>query len=57
VTLRLTSAMYHRFHARPTPSCGTSPTCQATPGTSTRLRWQRVERLFCRNERAVLNLR
>ena len=54
VTLRLTSAMYHRFHAP----------CDMTIDHVTYLRgdtWnvnpialQRVERLFCKNERAVL---
>jgi len=57
VTLRLTSSMYHRFHAP----------CDATLEHVTYLSgdtWnvnpialQRVERLFCRNERAVLRLR
>jgi len=54
VTLRLTSAMYHRFHA---PDDGrlrhvtyiTGDTWNVNP-----IALDRVERLFCRNERAVL---
>jgi phosphatidylserine decarboxylase len=57
VTLRLTSTMYHRFHA----PCDarlehvtyiTGDTWNVNP-----IALQRVERLFCRNERAVLHLR
>ncbi len=41
VTLRLTSAMYHRFHApHDLRRRRTSPTSRATPGTSTRSRWR-----------------
>jgi len=57
ITLRLTSSMYHRFHAP----------CEATLEHVTYISgdtWnvnpialKRVERLFCRNERAVLQLR
>jgi phosphatidylserine decarboxylase len=57
ITLRLTSAMYHRFHAP----------CDATLEHVTYLSgdtWNvnpialaRIERLFCRNERALLRLR
>jgi phosphatidylserine decarboxylase len=56
-TLRLTSAMYHRFHAP----------CDLTVEHVSHFRgdaWnvnpaalQRIERLFCRNERAVLRAR
>ncbi len=57
VTLRLTSAMYHRFHA---PHEGriehvtylSGDTWNVNPIALTR-----VERLFCRNERAVLRMR
>ena len=57
VTLRLTSAMYHRFHAphdavahRVTHRSG--DTWNVNP-----IALARVERLFCRNERAVIRLR
>ena len=57
VTLRLTSAMYHRFHA---PADGmvehvtylSGDTWNVNPVTL-----QRVERLFCRNERAVVRMK
>ncbi|MBX3734805.1 MAG: phosphatidylserine decarboxylase [Verrucomicrobiae bacterium] len=57
VTLRLTSAMYHRFHA-PQDACVervsyfSGDTWNVNP-----IALRRVERLFCRNERAVLHLR
>jgi phosphatidylserine decarboxylase len=57
VTLRLTSSMYHRFHAP----------CDCRVVATTHIngdRWNvnpptlnRVERLYCRNERAVVHLR
>ena len=57
VTLRLTSAMYHRFHAP--HDCRVERVTYLSGDT-----WNvnpvalaRVERLFCRNERAVLRLR
>lgn len=57
VTLRLTSAMYHRFHA---PHDGRVEHVTYISGDT----WNvnpvavaRIERLFCRNERAVLRLR
>ena len=56
VTLRITPAMYHRFHA---PASGTlehmtyvpGDTWNVNPATVRRVRW-----LYCRNERAVLDL-
>ena len=57
VTLRLTSAMYHRFHA---PHDGTLEHVSYLSGDCWNVNpiaLQRVERLFCRNERAVLNMR
>jgi phosphatidylserine decarboxylase len=57
VTLRLTSAMYHRFHA---PADATVEHVTYLSGDTWNVNpiaLQRVERLFCRNERAVLNLR
>ncbi len=57
VTLRLTSSMYHRFHAphrcrveRVTYICG--DTWNVNP-----VALERVARLFCKNERAVLRTR
>nr|WP_145550514.1 archaetidylserine decarboxylase [Variovorax boronicumulans] len=57
VTLRLTSAMYHRFHA---PYAGTVERLTYLSGDTWNVNpiaLQRVERLFCRNERAVLQMR
>jgi phosphatidylserine decarboxylase len=57
VTLRLTSAMYHRFHA---PADATVEHVTYLSGDTWNVNpiaLKRVERLFCRNERAVLNLR
>jgi phosphatidylserine decarboxylase len=57
VTLRLTSSMYHRFHAPADMTvekvvyiCG--DTWNVNP-----IALQRIERLFCKNERAVLRCR
>jgi len=57
VTLRLTSSMYHRFHA---PDDGTVERVTYVSGDTWNVNpiaLKRVERLFCRNERAVLRLR
>lgn len=57
LTLRLTSAMYHRFHA---PDDGTVTAVRYLSGDTWNVNpiaLKRVERLFCRNERAVLRLR
>ena len=54
VTLRLTSAMYHRFHA---PHDMTIQRVQYISGDTWNVNpiaLKRVERLFCRNERAAL---
>jgi phosphatidylserine decarboxylase len=57
VTLRLTSSMYHRFHAphdcrveRATYISG--DTCNVNP-----IALKRIEKLFCKNERAVIRTR
>ena len=57
VTLRLTSAMYHRFHAP--HDCEVSHVSYITGDTwnVNPIALKRVERLFCRNERAVLSAR
>ena len=57
VTLRLTSTMYHRFHA---PAAGRIEHVTYLSGDTWNVNpiaLKRVEKLFCRNERAVLRLR
>ncbi len=57
VTLRLTSSMYHRFHA---PHDGRIEHVSYISGDTWNVNpiaLKRVERLFCRNERAVLRMR
>ncbi len=56
VTLRLTSSMYHRFHA---PADGRIQHVSYLSGDTWNVNpiaLKRVERLFCRNERAVLRM-
>ena len=56
-TLRLTSAMYHRFHA-PADAMLEAVTHRAGDTWNVNpIALARIERLFCRNERAVLRLR
>ncbi|MBT9495397.1 MAG: phosphatidylserine decarboxylase [Paucibacter sp.] len=57
VTLRLTSAMYHRFHAP--QDCTVEHVTHIAGDTwnVNPIALKRVERLFCRNERAVLRSR
>ena len=55
-TLRLTSAMYHRFHA---PRAGRIDRVRYFSGDTWNVNpiaLARIERLFCRNERAVIRL-
>jgi phosphatidylserine decarboxylase len=57
VTLRLTASMYHRFHA---PHDGRVERVTYIAGDTWNVNpiaLKRVERLFCKNERAVLNMR
>ena len=57
VTLRLTSSMYHRFHA---PHDATVEHVSYISGDTWNVNpiaLKRVERLFCRNERVVIRLR
>jgi phosphatidylserine decarboxylase len=57
VTLRLTSSMYHRFHA---PHDGTLEQVTHFSGDTWNVNpiaLKRVQRLFCRNERAALRYR
>lgn len=54
VTVRLTAAMYHRFHA---PANGTIDTVQLIPGDVWNVNpatLARVDRVYCRNTRAVI---
>src|SRR5206468_11850542 len=57
VTLRLTSSMYHRFHA---PHDGRIEQVTFISGDTWNVNpiaLKRVERLFCKNERAVISTR
>ena len=56
VTLRLTSSMYHRFHA---PHDGRLERVIYVSGDTWNVNpiaLKRIERLFCKNERAVLRM-
>jgi phosphatidylserine decarboxylase len=57
VTLRLTSAMYHRFHAPHDATIEHVTTISGDTWNVNPIALARVERLFCRNERALLRLR
>ena len=57
VTLRLTSAMYHRFHAPHDATIGHLRYISGDTWNVNPIALRRVERLFCRNERAVLQTR
>ncbi|MFO1338203.1 MAG: archaetidylserine decarboxylase [Burkholderiaceae bacterium] len=57
VTLRLTSAMYHRFHAPADAELQHVTHIAGDTWNVNPIALARVERLFCRNERAVLRLR
>ena len=57
VTLRLTSAMYHRFHAPHDCTLEHVTYLSGDTWNVNPIALARVERLFCRNERAVLRLR
>jgi phosphatidylserine decarboxylase len=57
VTLRLTSSMYHRFHA---PANATLTHVTHIAGDTWNVNpiaLKRIEQLFCKNERAVLNFK
>ncbi|MBL8362035.1 MAG: phosphatidylserine decarboxylase [Rubrivivax sp.] len=56
VTLRLTSTMYHRFHAPADARLGHVTYLSGDTWNVNPIALARVERLFCRNERAVLRL-
>jgi phosphatidylserine decarboxylase len=57
VTLRLTSAMYHRFHAPHDARIQHLRYLSGDTWNVNPIALKRVERLFCRNERAVLHTR
>jgi phosphatidylserine decarboxylase len=57
VTLRLTSAMYHRFHAPHDAVLEQVVHMAGDTWNVNPIALERVERLFCRNERAALRLR
>jgi phosphatidylserine decarboxylase len=54
VTLRLTSRMYHRFHAPHDCRVGSVTHVAGDTWNVNPIALKRVERLFCRNERAIL---
>jgi len=57
VTLRLTSAMYHRFHAPHDLRIDHVTYLSGDTWNVNPIALQRVERLFCKNERAVIEAR
>jgi phosphatidylserine decarboxylase len=57
VTLRLTSAMYHRFHAPHDLTVQHVTYLSGDTWNVNPIALARIERLFCRNERAVLRAR
>ncbi len=57
VTLRLTSSMYHRFHAPCDARLEHVTYLSGDTWNVNPVALKRVERLYCRNERAVLRLR
>lgn len=57
VTLRLTSAMYHRFHAPHDCTIDHVTYLSGDTWNVNPIALARIERLFCRNERAVLRAR
>jgi phosphatidylserine decarboxylase len=56
LTLRLTSAMYHRFHAPARVRLERVNYISGDTWNVNPIALQRIERLFCKNERAVLDL-
>ena len=57
VTLRLTSAMYHRFHAPHDAVIETVDHIHGDTWNVNPIALKRIERLFCRNERAVMKMK
>jgi phosphatidylserine decarboxylase len=56
VTLRLTASMYHRFHAPHDGRVGQVIYISGDTWNVNPIALKRIERLFCRNERAVVRL-
>lgn len=57
ITLRLTSSMYHRFHAPHNSQLEHVTYISGDTWNVNPIALQRVEQLFCKNERAVLHMR
>jgi phosphatidylserine decarboxylase len=57
VTLRLTSSMYHRFHAPAALTLDHVTYISGDTWNVNPIALKRIERLFCKNERAVLHTR
>ena len=57
VTLRLTSSMYHRFHAPHDCHIGRVTLIHGDTWNVNPIALKRIERLFCKNERAVIRTR
>src|SRR3954466_4123306 len=57
VTLRLTSSMYHRFHAPHDCRIERVPFIHGDTWNVNPIALKRVDRLFCKNERAVIRTR
>ena len=57
VTLRLTSSMYHRFHAPADFAIGRVTFISGDTWNVNPIALKRVEKLFCKNERAVIETR
>ena len=56
ITLRLTAGMYHRFHSPADAHVGQVDYIHGDTWNVNPIALRRVERLFCRNERAVLRM-
>jgi phosphatidylserine decarboxylase len=57
VTLRLTSSMYHRFHAPHDARIEQVTSISGDTWNVNPISLKRIERLFCKNERAVIQMR
>jgi len=57
ITLRLTSSMYHRFHAPANATLTHVTHISGDTWNVNPIALKRVEQLFCKNERAVLNFK
>jgi phosphatidylserine decarboxylase len=57
VTLRLTSSMYHRFHAPYDARIERVTSISGDTWNVNPISLKRIERLFCKNERAVIRTR